>query len=411
MKKILWVCNTPLPEMQNILGLRNYKEGWLVGISNELRKKEDIQLYYAFPQQKSKRPIKKYINGIYFYGFYNVHINNYSIEAKNMAVIRKMLSEINPDIVHIFGTELPHSLECVNCIKDKNRVVVSLQGIISECAKAYTIGITPLNQIIGNMSNNGYTCILRGKYDFYRRGIIEKELLRSITHVIGRTKWDKLCIQQINPHCKYHYCNETLRDIFYEENWDINNIVRNTIFVSQGNYSIKGLHLLIAALPQIIKKYPKTRVYVAGDKGFIEENTPYGRLIKRLMKKYKVEKHIFFMGYLSDKNMCRQMLKSHIMIMPSLIENSPNSVGEAMLVGLPVVASDVGGTSSIMQSGKEGFLYPVLDTNELVKSVCKIFSRDDIAIRLSQNGKQRAKKMYCKKFNLDQLLGIYEQIY
>ena len=42
MKKILWVCNTPLSEIQKEVGVKNYKEGWLTGISNQLRKREDI---------------------------------------------------------------------------------------------------------------------------------------------------------------------------------------------------------------------------------------------------------------------------------------------------------------------------------------------------------------------------------
>lgn len=410
MKTILWICNTPLPEMQTVLGLRNYKEGWLVGISNELRKREDIQFCYAFPQNKRKRLIKRYVDGIHFYGFYNVHKDDYSLDTENMRMIQKMLSEIKPDLIHIFGTELPHSVECVKCIRDKQKIIVSLQGIVSEYEKAYTLGISWTDQLRGQIKANGYWCILREKYDFYRRGLNEKRLLRTVSHAIGRTKWDKACLKQINADCRYYYCSETLRNIFYEDEWDINHIVRNRIFVSQGNYPIKGLHLLIKALPEIVKKYPETEVYVAGDRSFLDRETPYGNLIKRLIKKYKLDKRINFIGYLPEHYMRKQMLKAHIMLMPSLMENSPNSVGEAMLMGLPVVASNVGGVSSILRNETEGLLYPVLETKMLVKQICRLFSDDDKALSISQNAKKRARELYDKKNNLQQLLKIYEQV-
>ena len=49
-----------------------------------------------------------------------------------------------------------------------------------------------------------------------------------------------------------------------------------------------------------------------------------------------------------------RFLKSHMYLCPSAIENSPNSLGEAMLLGVPCVAADVGGISSIFENGKDG---------------------------------------------------------
>ena len=66
LKKILWICNTPLPEVQDMFGIINNNEGWLIGISNQLRIRNDIEFHYMFPQNMFKRTIKRNINGMIF---------------------------------------------------------------------------------------------------------------------------------------------------------------------------------------------------------------------------------------------------------------------------------------------------------------------------------------------------------
>ena len=127
LKKILWICNTPLPEVQDMFGIINNNEGWLIGISNQLRIRNDIEFHYMFPQNMFKRTIKRNINGMIFWGFYNAHKTIYAIEKKNIDIFQKVINKINPDIIHIFGTEFPHALEAVESIQDKNKIIVSTE--------------------------------------------------------------------------------------------------------------------------------------------------------------------------------------------------------------------------------------------------------------------------------------------
>lgn len=410
MKKILWVCNTPLTEIQDAVGLKCYGEGWLTGISNQLRTREDIELHYAFPQNIYKRVLNIRKNGIIFWGFYNGYKTAYTVKKESIQIWNYIIQKVNPDIIHIFGTEYSHSLECLNSIKNKEKVVISLQGIISELAKVYLHGIPTIDRFIGKFKGNQYQCIFTEKIDFYKRGMNERTVLLNAGHVIGRTYWDRKCVKRINPKCKYYHCNETLRDTFYEGIWDINKIQRYSIFVSQGNYSIKGLHMLIPALSAIKKKYPDVMVYVAGNKNFIKEDTSYGHLIKKLLKKHHVEENFIFLGFLTGEKIKQRLLKSHIIIMPSLLENSPNSIGEAMLLGVPVVASNVGGIPNILHNNTDGYLYSVNDKNDLQNKVCKIFANDSIALNFSKNARKTAQILFDKSRNLEQLLYIYNEI-
>lgn len=409
--KIMWLCNTPLPEMYGFIGMKYCNEGWLVGISNELRKQDGIELYYVFPQKRMQHTIRARINNISFRGYYNYskHGSQYITDKRNEENLEKLIRLIEPDIIHIFGTEIHHTIECVNAASTFQNIVISIQGLVSIYAEHYLDGI-PLKDIMRiKISDCGWSSSLRGKYQFYKRGLNEKEALRRVKYVIGRTKWDRECVKKINPLCKYYYCSETLRNVFYSGQWNINNIEKHSIFVSQGNYEIKGLHTLLYALPAILKRFPNTKVYVAGDDTFLDRIS-YGQYIRNIIKEKKLDKVVRFMGFLGEERMCYMMQKAHVMVMSSNCENSPNSVGEAMLVGLPVVVSDVGGVSSIAHDKKDALLFKSCNYTELAKSVCTIFGNDGIAIRLSRNGKRTAEKLYDREKNLEQLLKIYQDI-
>lgn len=410
MLKVLWVCNTPLPEIKKLIKSNGCTESWLIGISNQLRKKNNIKLYYVFPQKMHKKMICRTIDNIDFLGFYDTHKNVYQVEEYNIKIFQDIIESIKPDVIHIFGTEFAHSLEWVKSLSDTDRIVVSIQGLTSELSKIYLDGIPLRFSLAGSIVNGKYNCLLQEKYEFYKRGKNERKVLLNVKNVIGRTDWDKKCVLSINHKCHYYYCGEILRDTFYNGKWDINNIKRDSIFISQAYYPIKGLHILISALPAIKEEFSDVKVYVAGKKNFIENGNSYGKYIKKLIKKYHVDKNIIFLGTLTEDKVKKQLLKSHISLMPSILENSPNSIAESMILGVPVVAANVGGIPSIMDSGGEGYLYPSTDKKKLAEAVCKIFRNDRLALKFSQNGKKRAEELYSKETNSSRLMEIYSQI-
>ena len=59
--------------------------------------------------------------------------------------------------------------------------------------------------------------------------------------------------------------SESMRACFYEGSWDQESCEKNALFLSQGNYPIKGAHYILEALPEIAKEIPDVKLYIAGD--------------------------------------------------------------------------------------------------------------------------------------------------
>ena len=205
--------------------------------------------------------------------------------------------------------------------------------------------------------------------------------------------------------------------MFYDSpKWSLSECERHSIFISQASYPIKGFHLFLQALPEIIRQYPDVQVYVTGRSPIpqtfmqrIKQRT-YAKYLASLIRGGNMEKHITFTGYLDEESMCRRFLKSHVFVMPSTIENSPNSLGEAMLLGVPSISSDVGGVKNLMTHGTEGFVYPADEPYMIPYYVDKIFRDDGLAEELSRNAIAHASQIHDREANFRQLLSIYRQI-
>ena len=304
------------------------------------------------------------------------------------------------------------------CKKIGIETIISIQGLVSIYAKHIYANL-PFNAIYGFTLRNllRKDSVYLHKKTFVLRGKNEIKSLQKTKHIIGRTTWDKACSSQINPEAKYHFCNETLREEFYKHQWEVNNCEKHSIFLSQGQYPIKGLHYMLEAMPLILKKFPNAKVYISG-KDITKSDTfkdkllmtYYGKYIKKMIIRMDLERNIVFTGPLDEEKMCHRYLKSHVFVCPSSIENSPNSLGEAMVLGVPCVASDVGGVSDMLKHKEEGFVYQTDAPYMLAHYVCEIFENEDLAMKFSKNARIHALKTHDPLTNTAQLIKIYKNI-
>jgi len=415
--KIIWLCNIMLPQIAVEIGKPvNVFGGWLSGAITALLEDKNNEIMCVFPYSEE---LNGSTDNLSYVSFKQIPDDFVSDELINK--FETLVSNYNPDVIHIWGTEFSHSLCMVQACKRINyidKVVVNLQGIISKIADAYTLGL-PKRIIYGKSFRD---LIRRDSVNiqqqrFYNRGKNEVEVLKCVKHVIGRTEWDKRVSLELNPKLNYHFCNESLRDVFYQSNaWNITNCSRYRIFCSQGGYPIKGLHFVIPALAKLKEVYPEVKLCVTG-RDFVnvsfKENlklSMYFKYLRNLVVKNNLKDNIEFLGNLSADKMIEQYLKCNVFLSPSTIENSSNSIAEAMICGTPVVSSNVGGCSTMVNNGNTGILYDLEDTNILVNAISNIFDDSKYALILSQNARKTALQRDYKKVNNKTLINIYKQI-
>lgn len=417
--KILWLINVPLPEVSVLMGENETPfGGWLITAAKDLSAKKDIELIVLFPSSRVNRFKKIKGEKITYYAFRQVNDEDKKLIEDN-SILKDIINEVKPDIVHIYGTELAHTLSMVNvCDKMNVNTIISIQGLVSIIEK-HMVASLPFNVIYGFTFRN---LIRRDNVEglkklYHKRGKNEVEAIQKVNNIIGRTTWDKACIYNINKNAKYYFCNETLREEFYKHKWDIEKCEKYSIFLSQGQYPIKGLHYVLKAMPMILEKFPQTKVYISG-KNIIKNDslkdklllTYYGRYIKKLIKKLNLEKKIIFTGPLDEKRMCERFLKSHLFISPSTIENESNSLSEAKILGVPSIASYVGGVIDRIQHKHDGFIYQHDATYMLAYYACKIFENKDLALSFSEKARENALKIHNRELNTKQLIKIYRDI-
>lgn len=418
--KVLWITNILFPDICEELGRpAPVTGGWMKSLADALiAQYPDIELSVATVYGLHHKLFTKQIGRISYYCLpFSESRTEYTKEIEKYWKEIQIL--IQPDLVHIHGTEYPHGLAYMKACGNGN-VVISIQGLVGAYAR-YSLGQIAIKQLNKYRTLYDYLrfSILNMPKEMEIQGRLENEYISLGKHIIGRTDWDRAHTWAINPNVKYHFCNETLRKPFYtDKKWNFDTCEPYSIFLSQAHKPIKGIHKVIEALPYIIREFPSTKVYISGN-NFISRKTlneklrfgTYANYINHLMKKYQIRDKLIFTGMLDEYQIAEQYKRAHVFICPSSIENSPNSIGEAQLLGVPCIASYVGGVPNMVENEKTGLIYRFEEHEMLASLVCRIFREKELAIRLSEYGITEANQRHNRIENAKCIMNIYRSIY
>ena len=413
--KILWLCHLIPGAVKEAATGKKESGLWLDHVLDDLRGR-GVQLHVICKGLESTGSVDENCT---YSGFHEIYGHKY-IPAHE-AQFRQTLRDFRPDVIHIWGTEYAHSLAMMNAAKAEGlqeKCVISIQGLVSVYARHFAEGLPRWLQ-------RQYTLRDLLRWDnidhqvkiYHLRGALEVRAMEMCSHIIGRTDWDRSCARLISPTAQYHFCNETLRTPFYEGAWSYENCQKHRIFASSCVYPVKGFHYLLEAFVEVLKYYPDATLAVPGDdivrldtlmKRIREDS--YHRYLRKFIEKHGLRDKVFFLGRLSPEGMKEQDLLANVFAMPSTIENSPNSLGEAMLLGTPCVAADVGGITNMMTHGTEGYIYQSTAPYMLAHYILDIFAREEKARAMGIAAAKHARITHDPQKNLEDLLAIYETV-
>lgn len=382
--RILWLCED-IRGVFNGRGADTYARGYIQELYNNINGRSRVQIYPVMPDKRLEIDYISYDNN----ALYSTQLSRDILKKTFEEIIKKS----KPDFIQIWGTEVMSRWAMMDaCIelKIQHRVCIVVQGICSEIIKNYRAGLP--EKIINKVTLRDIIrrdSLRDQENDFLHRAAEETQMLKNTRFVLGRTEWDREIVTRINGNLKYFKCNEMLSDVYYQdERWDKNKCRQHSILIAQGYYPLKGLHYLIEAVAALKLEYEDIFIVVAGPdylKLSLRRNSiwdsGYSRYIKAQLTHYRLWDNIKVTGMLDSVRMKKEYLDANVLVSCSAIENSSNSVCEGMMLGMPVIATDVGGTKDMLKDNEEGWLYRFGDIDGLTERIKKVFEgREELFI-------------------------------
>lgn len=405
--RILWYTNTPCLYKQN----NAYNGGgWLSSLEREIIKHKEVKLGIAFSLDDETEKITE--NGV---TYYPLRINKHSLWKKVKACfcstdklinderkrysyyekeIKKPINDFKPDIIIVFGSEMPFGLVAG---VTKIPVILHIQGILNPYMNAY---LPPF------ISWDKYKTMNTGLIDKINKRIDRKmwqvsceremEICKRVKNYFGRTDWDFRVCQMMHPGANYIYSSEVLRPLFYQPS------VRKlpsklTIVTTISSPLYKGYDLVL-----------KTAKLLS-DKGLDFEWNCYGNIapavVERQLGIFHEKLNVQLCGVASAEQLREAICHSTVYVHTSYIDNSPNSLCEAQILGCTPIATYVGGVPSLIKDGVTGYLVPANDPYQLAFLLEDVYYHPEINISIGQVAKKVANERHNPTTIVDKLLN------
>lgn len=336
--------------------------------------------------------------------------------------VQQLIREIDPDLIHIHGTEDFYARLNMESFCHKP-VLVSLQGIINGLSPHYNGNLTPGELTPFRTLRNA---VFRDSVFEHQqkwlsaRSAQERVSLTRHRHYNGRTAFDKAWLRAFNPNAHYYHLDRAMRSEFFTIKRDSLAIRRHSVYCSAAaGYPLKGLHWLLRAAAILKPKYPDIQIRVANarkplavPKGLFTrlKDSDYPAYLRHLIRELDLQDNVIALPKIFAPQVTEELQRAHVFCLPSLCENSPNSLGEAMLAGTPSVAAYVGGVPSMLQHDRDGLLCPPADPAALADAIGKLFSNDKLAGELAANARRTAEVRHDPRRIATEAYKIYEAV-
>lgn len=417
--KILWITNAAIEPLGSHIYGSKVNGAWVSAMLSDFEERGEHQIIVG-TTAKIKEPVRLTNDrGTVFYALPDAPPINYNENKENNVKHWKSLIEVEkPDIIQIWGTEFTQGL-CALRVAGKIPTVIYMQGVLETIARYYYAGMSR-SEIRRNITFRDVIkrdSIIRQKRRYERNAVKEAEMLRLSGNFISENNWCDVHIKAIAPNAVSYHCPLSINDVFSDYCWDINRIERYSIMCTASGYPLKGLHIMLKALYLLKKTYPTVKLYIPGAKvvsdgslQWLVRKRGYTKYIESLIKQLDLSDNIIWLGYLAPENLAKQLSKTHVFALTSALENHSSSLKEAMMVGVPSVASDVGGIPEYIENGRNGLLYRFEEYELLASCISTIFESDELAVRIGKAGHLDMKKLHGTTDIYVTMCNIYNRI-
>jgi glycosyltransferase involved in cell wall biosynthesis len=410
--KVLWFSNT-----HAVGGTKGIGCSWIGSLETQLSKIPDIQLgilYISYEPDDlpfsigntSYFPIIKPVVNKFQKIFSQV---THELDSEtNIPQYLDIVNQFKPDIIHIFGTESDFAL-----IINKTTIpcIIHIQGNLTSYSLKWFSGLNKIDIL----KHTKKWLFLKGYGYFHDYFLIlkaaarERKIFQECRYFMGRTDWDRRITLVLSPHSKYFHCDEIMRSEFYLHQWQPKTIQSNYTIVSTIKSNVyKGLETIFECKTILSQRFPELDILwkVAG----IKEQDEISYLVERKYKARFRDYNIQLLGPLLEDELINELLTADLFVHASHIENSPNSVCEGMLLGMPVIATYAGGTPSILSDKSEGLLVQDGDPYVLTGAIIELFRNKRLASLLGENARIKSLIRNNPEKIVQDVMNIYSTI-
>ncbi len=419
--KILWITNIPFGGLSDLAGLKggNTSGSWLNAALDAFIGDKAYQLIIATTGNTEQIKSQTEDNITYCL-LPGGSVGQYDhTSSSNRQVWEEIKNTYKPDLIQVWGTEFTHGYLALQVMQDIPAVIY-MQGVMSQIARYYLSGMSD-QELRSSMTLRDIIkrdWIKQAQRNFYRRSLIEAEMIKKAGHVIVENEWCAAQCRAIAPGCVSFKSKLNIKDDFFKQKWDFGKIEPYTIMSNAAGYPIKGLHILLKALGLVVQKYPQAKLLVPGESSPFEKSAfgalminGYTQFIKTLICSLGIKNNVHFLGRLTSDKMAQQMAKANLFIMPSSIENHSSTLIEAMIVGTPCIASYVGGVPEYVEHNKNGLLYRFEEYEILAGHILNLFDNPQQAAQIASAASSQMRQSRNAVNLKNELTAIYRQMF
>ena len=368
--KVAMLCTYPLNENKIYGGVETH----VYHLTHHIALLSDIELHIVTLGTNKKQFLK---NNIYFH---IIKKSNFRyVRPLDMIKLRREILKINPDIVHVQGTSYMYSLPAT-LVRGKHPTLLTVHGLVKMEFK-FEKGVR----------------YATGKFISKP---LEKYAISKIQSIIVCSPAMKELVNNMTNSKIYVIPNginlERIDDV---QSIDLNH--PNIFFVGLLR-KVKGIGILLNAIPIIKKSISDICVYIAGS-GQLENE------LKSLVKKLDIEENVKFLGFLQEEEKYIYYKSADLCVVPSVYESFGIVLLEAMAYGKPVVASNVGGIPYVVENGTTGLLFECGNVKELAEKIIVLLRDEELRKKMGEAGRERAKEFTWDKI-AEQTVDLYNEI-
>ena len=341
---------------------------WTFALFQELESQKSFQIHWVTLKRYAKHYAVHHVNGQIIHVLPAPSIALGLLTGHFLATwkIKRLLSALKPDLIHVWGIEMPYAKACSSL---KNQKILSYQGVLTAYCQRGRMNIFP-----------------------HLQAFWERRTTPRYNHITCESPWARDRILEIAPHAQVKLIEYGVEESFCH--------IKRTpaptpecLFVGT-LYELKGIRYLVEAFTHPSLQH--IHLYIVGK----------GNLQREL--ELKSTPNIHWEGALERPALQKRMSSTWCLVHPTLADSSPNCVKEARMIGIPVITTKEGGQTQYVVHEKSGYIVPIKNSEAIRKAVLSITESLAHSLSMGMHNLDEIRKSLDIKLTSKNFLCLYQ---